>query len=139
MTFSQLAPNSEEQPWERRLLGLVTLHKPTGRAVLGAGLFCCQASPFVASWFLSSSPWLWLAVSSPPLVLAGGLALLHPARAFGPFSMFCLGVWEVSQWASLETASINVIFHPHPERDMFLYFFHMDTFSCPWLKPENLT
>ena len=97
MTFSQLAPNGEEQPWEQRVLRTrdpVPTHRQGvagGTAILLPGLpFCAILVPV----------WFWLAVSSLPMVLAGGLALLHLARAFGPFSLFCLGVWEVSQWAS---------------------------------------
>lgn len=65
--------------------GLMSLHKPTAGAMLKGRLSCCQAACSAPSWFLSSSTWLWLAVSNPLLMLVGGLALLPLTRVFGSF------------------------------------------------------
>lgn len=87
----------------------MSLHKLTAGAMLKGRLSCWQAALPAPSWFLSSSTWLWLAVSNPLLVLVGGLALLHLARVFGSsFYVLLMGLGS-KPVVPLEIAFIDVI------------------------------
>lgn len=139
MTFSQLALNSEEQPWEPRLLRTQDTAQASSRgrvkrkAILLPGLSLCS------SWFPSRSTWLWLAFSNLLMVLVGGLALLHLARAFGYF--FLCSAYELgkqtssSPWKLPPSMSFPILV---PRETCFFIFFHIDIFSCSSLNYRNL-
>lgn len=131
-------PPMKSNPGKQGCWGLMTLQKPTARAMLRGRLSCCQAFLSAPSWFLSSSTRIWLAVSNPLLALVGGLALLHLARAFGPFFYVLLMNLGSKPVVLHGNCPIDVIYHHSPKGDMILYFFHIDTFSCSGSTTGNL-